>query len=79
MNIEEKANAYRKTWSKKGGYVVFSNGEAVGWKISADNPQGWEPQTILIGENETYEARGGNDYDGATNWVRVEASELNQN
>lgn len=55
------------------GYVVIFNGSVAGWKRELDNPQGWEPGCLAVSpEGEVFQAVGGNGYDGAQVWQRLE-------
>ena len=70
MNIIDQAKQWRQESNKKTGYVVFENTKIAGWIRDLHQPQNWKPLTRCISENnQIFIASGGNDHDGANNWV----------
>lgn len=70
QTIKTLADAYREEWQRVGGYVVIYDGAANGWTLRLDNPGGWMPGCLAVEQGGAiYEARGGNDYHGAAEWV----------
>jgi len=60
------------------GYVVLYSRKAVGWIRVLENPQGWCPNAIAIDVNgNEYLASGGNDYDGAREWILNNSQRFN--
>lgn len=46
--------------------------EVAGWTLELDRPASWAPDCLAINRaGEMHEATGGNDYDGATEWVQI--------
>lgn len=84
MNFETLREQARIWWENQEagserelGYVVIFNGQIVGWKRELDNPQGWEPSCLAVAaDGSVYEAVGGNDYDGAEAWLRLEMHDV---
>jgi len=75
MGSMVKARQQVKRWRDDNGYagkdgvVVVYGDEVQGWVNELRDPQHWTPGCIAITEDGTcYEARGGNDYDGADHW-----------
>lgn len=71
--LKKIADKYRGQWTDdnkqraNSGYVVISEGKAVGWKSTVS-----EPQTLLIGiSGDVWQALGGNEQDGATEWAKL--------
>lgn len=66
------AQAYRrqnKGIIGDGGYVIFHEGEAVGWKHFLERPESQEPGCIAMDESgNQWIAAGGNTYNGALRW-----------
>lgn len=61
----------RNEMSLKGGLVVFYEGQATGWIRKLERPEGWAPGCIAIDEEgNRWVSYGGNDQDGATQWVK---------
>lgn len=56
------------------GVVLIWRGSHYGWKDCLRDPQHERPGALAVDtENRVYEARGGNDHDGAREWVEVTA------
>lgn len=79
MNFEtlrEQARNWRanqEACERSKGYVVIFNGQVAGWKRELDNPQGREPGCLAVGPiGSVYQAEGGNAYDGARVWQRLD-------
>lgn len=75
--IREQARNWRESQEagceRSIGYVVIFNGQVAGWKRELDNPQGWEPGCLAVGPiGSVYQAEGGNAYDGARVWQRLD-------
>lgn len=75
--IREQARNWRENQEtgceRSIGYVVIFNGQVAGWKRELDNPQGWEPGCLAVGPiGSVYQAEGGNAYDGARVWQRLD-------
>lgn len=70
MKLIDIANQYRAANPRlSGGYVVIFEGEVTGWTDSLARPESWMPGCIAVSEiGKCYEAQGGNDYDGASQW-----------
>ena len=71
--ISQQSQDFRDLYDKtgSGGYVIFFDGEAVGWKLHLDNPGGQEPGCIAVDElGLQWVATGGDSYNGATSWEK---------
>lgn len=65
-----KAFEFRNEMALKGGLVVIYDGQATGWIHKLERPEGWAPGCIAIDEDgNRWVSDGGNDQDGATQWV----------
>lgn len=55
------------------GYVIVYEGSACSWRDSVRNPETEKPNAYLVGlsEDEIYLAKGGDDYNGASDWAKV--------
>ena len=72
--ITQQAQEFRRQYVKaeSGGYVIFFDGEAVGWKLYLDNPGGQEPGCIAVDDlGRQWVATGGDSYNGATSWEKL--------
>ncbi len=72
QSINAIAREYRREWgkSKAGGFVVFFGREPQGWIDQLRNPEHWRPGCVAIDdEGKRWIAMGGNNYDGASEWV----------
>lgn len=55
-----------------GVVIVNQSGNACGWVNEPRNPEHWEPGCYAVDTNATvWVACGGNNYDGATEWVQT--------
>jgi hypothetical protein len=72
-NLVEIANEWRGNHPDlNGGVVVIYNSEVCGWVNELRNPESWRPGSIAVsGQGDMHRATGGNDYDGAKEWVRA--------
>ena len=70
--LEKQAAEFRQQNNlSPDGYVLFHEGEPCGWVKTLDHPQGWVPSCIaLSADGEVFVAVGGNDQDGAREWIR---------
>lgn len=69
------AERWRKEngYAGRGGVVVVFKGEVQGWVNELRDPEHWQPGCIAVDESgNTWEAVGGNSYDGAETWNRQE-------
>jgi hypothetical protein len=56
------------------GVALICDGKAYGWKNYLRDPQHEIPGVLAVsGDGRVYEARGGNEQDGAAEWVEVHA------
>jgi hypothetical protein len=71
--MRAEARDYRREHNTgDAGVVVFHGTELQGWVNALRNPESWVPGCVAVdNEGNFFEARGGNDYDGAREWVRV--------
>ena len=66
----QQALQYRRDEGFKDGVVIFYFGELQGWMNELRDPQRWQPGCVAITPDElVYVSVGGNDYDGAREWV----------
>ena len=73
INYADIANRWRmqerKTRYMRGGVVLIWQGEVYGWKNELRDPHHEQPHAIAVDINgNVFEAKGGNDYDGAERW-----------
>lgn len=70
MNRTEIAAQYRTESGHHSGVVIIGiDGEVGGWMNELRSPEHWMPGCIAIDpDGNEWQATGGNDYDGATNW-----------
>ena len=70
-------NWLNETFRNTGFAVVHCNTETnavevAGWTLELRNPRSWEPGCLAINNaGDMHEATGGNDYDGAAEWVQI--------
>lgn len=71
-SIESKSLAFKARHDLTGGFVLFWKGEAYCWKDRLRDPQTERPGAIAVDDfGNVYKAEGGNDYDGAKNWLKI--------
>lgn len=71
-SLAGQAAKYRLERQLAGGVVVFFDGELNGWMNQLRDPQTWRPGCIALDEQgNQWKSVGGNDYDGAREWVPV--------
>ena len=80
MNITQKLETARAAAQATlaehdgAGVALICDGEVYGWKNELRDPQHEIPGVLAVsGDGRVYEARGGNDDDGAEEWVEVRA------
>lgn len=78
MNIQAVAANYRA--AEQGdeaacGYVLIYAGRAFGWKRALSAPETVCPGVVAVDvDGRVFEAKDGNDYDGARRWVEAVTS-----
>ena len=61
-------------YTGRGGVVVVFDGIAQGWVNELRNPEAWRPGCVAVDEiGSSWLAIGGNDQDGASNWMPRDA------
>lgn len=76
--LNHRAEAYRRNHPTPlvGGVVVFYDGKICGWMNRLRDPESWRPGCIAADSNgDHWIARGGNEYDGAEEWVQLNEHE----
>lgn len=68
-----KAHRYRVENPRlTGGVIVFRDHKLQGWVNELRNPEHWMPGCIAVDtDGRQWQATGGNDYDGATQWTPI--------
>lgn len=70
--LVDLANQYRLENEHRGGVVLFFDGEVYGWKDKLRNPESERPGALAVdSEGWIYKATGGDDYNGAKEWVSI--------
>ena len=77
MSMSNTDNIIAKTWRKRKGYVerggcIVMYGDTVqSWCVTLPSPHDWRPGSIAVTDCEHWLAVGGNDFDGAAAWMRI--------
>ncbi|WP_207775109.1 hypothetical protein [Tamilnaduibacter salinus] len=70
--MEQAAN-FRSDRDVLGGYVIFYGEEVAGWAADLARPEAWAPGCIAVDDSGgEWETVGGDEYNGAANWVKTE-------
>lgn len=72
---QDVANEWRRSRGQNRGFVVVCRGghEVAGWMDELRPPVSWIPGCWAVDiDNNLWIARGGNDYEGARDWVRID-------
>ena len=75
MEYRRLANTWRldHPFSRPGGVVLIWEGRVYGWKDELRHPEHERPGVIAVDlEGGLYKTEGGNDQDGARQWVPVD-------
>lgn len=78
QRLRKIAEEHRATHPEnKGGVVTIFKNQAFGWMCELHDPFKVVPGAFAVDENgNCFEAVGGNDYDGAEEWVPCESAEV---
>ncbi len=72
--IESIKAAAKARIERPTGVVVMYQAEVSGWMDRLRDPQHWMPGCVaVLADGSAFVARGGNDYDGAQEWVPANA------
>lgn len=61
----------KKGYVKKGGCIVMFDDRVQSWCIALPSPTDWRPGSVAVTDCEHWLAIGGNDFDGAIAWMRI--------
>lgn len=67
------ADKYRAKIGESDGVITIHQGEVQGWSNELRNPEHWAPGCVAVDrDGNQWEAVGGNEHDGATEWKTLQ-------